>query len=65
MKRQIKGKRGSAKESKSIERKKLTEFENKWGEICLKCGRRKGTFFTSGQNLSSTNNDCTCLADNK
>ena len=43
----MKPKRGSYKESKSIQHKKLTDFEKKWGEVCDICHRRKGTFMAS------------------
>jgi len=36
------------------------EFTRKWGEVCDKCGKRKGTFFSPGSNLPSLNSSCQC-----
>jgi hypothetical protein len=37
-KRQIKGKRGSYKEAKSIQHKKLRDGEPDWNDECIVCG---------------------------
>lgn len=57
----LKGTRGSAKESKSIQHKKLTDFEKKWGKVCEKCGLRKTTIsFGTGHNLPKGGGGCQC-----
>lgn len=56
----MKPKRGSYKESKSIQRKKLTEFEKKWGEVCNICHRRKGTFMTTKGAEGGRDSICEC-----
>ncbi len=53
-------KRGSAREAKSIQHRKLDWASLKWGEVCEVCKRRKGTFFASSGAEGGRNSVCEC-----
>ena len=53
-------KRGSAREAKSIQHKKLTWAEERFGEICEMCHKRCGTVMTSSGSEGGRDSVCGC-----